>query len=51
CGPSSCSNGIEDGTESDIDCGGSCPTKCGLHRACAVGADCTSGTCTLGVCR
>lgn len=45
----SCEDGILDGTESDIDCGGSC-SQCGLNRNCNRAADCLSGVCTGGVC-
>src|SRR5690606_24084561 len=38
--PASCDNGVVDGDESDVDCGGSCPP-------CEVGA---SGACADGVC-
>lgn len=50
CVPDTCFNGVKDGTESDLDCGGSCDPKCGGNQACRVGADCRSGTCNAGVC-
>jgi hypothetical protein len=46
---SSCSDGVKDGSETDVDCGGSCPTKCPTSSGCATDKDC-SGThdhCTL----
>ena len=46
-----CSNGIKDGTETDIDCGGLCATKCTVGQHCLVGGDCQSGTCTATVCQ
>ncbi len=47
---SSCSNKIKDGTESDIDCGGSCP-GCATGKKCGGPSDCLSKVCTLfGVC-
>jgi len=47
----SCTDGVLDGTETDIDCGGaSCPA-CSDNRICAIGADCTSGVCTASTCR
>lgn len=39
-----CSNGVKDGTESDVDCGGACSAKCAEGKACAVAADCVSGS-------
>ena len=51
CQMGTCGNGEKDGDESDIDCGGSCPHKCGLSQFCAdksfnpVNANCDSGLC------
>jgi len=39
-----CTDGIANGTESDIDCGGSCG-KCNDGRACVGNSDCVSGQC------
>ncbi|APR88461.1 Multiple EGF-like-domain protein 3 precursor [Minicystis rosea] len=48
-GPS-CVNGIVDGTESDVDCGGpACPT-CAVSKHCFSNADCSSGACIAGFC-
>ncbi len=48
--PMLCQDGVMDGAETDVDCGGgTCPT-CVLGKTCAIGADCASGTCTSGVC-
>jgi hypothetical protein len=45
-----CTNGGQDGDETDVDCGGTCP-KCGLGKACKGNADCASDVCTTaGVC-
>jgi hypothetical protein len=45
-----CTDGIRDGTETDIDCGGSSCPKCANGKTCGVGSDCSSGTCTGGIC-
>ena len=45
-----CTDAIQNGSESDVDCGGSCPTKCADSKACGAPADCTSGVCTGNVC-
>ncbi|MDX2089492.1 MAG: VCBS repeat-containing protein [Kofleriaceae bacterium] len=49
CGASddedTCFNGVRDGRETDVDCGGDC-RACAGGRACAVGGDCFSGNCT-----
>jgi hypothetical protein len=48
--PPTCFDGIQDGMESDVDCGGdSCP-ECGAGKKCNDGADCASGQCTDGRC-
>jgi hypothetical protein len=45
-----CNDGVKNGNETDVDCGGpSCP-KCANGKACAVATDCASGVCTGGVC-
>lgn len=45
-----CTDGIKDGTESDIDCGGAICLPCTEGRACQTTADCGSGQCSAGVC-
>jgi hypothetical protein len=45
-----CADGLLDGNESDIDCGGSCG-KCGNGRFCNFSSDCASGVCSAaGTC-
>lgn len=48
CVPASCSDGIVDGNEVDIDCGGSCGAC--ERMACTVGTACASGHCAAGRC-
>ncbi len=46
-----CFNGVKDGNETGVDCGGSdCVNRCALDNLCLVGSDCVTGTCSLGVC-
>ena len=45
-----CRNGIRDSHEADVDCGGTCPEKCGLQEACSTGKDCSSGYCSNETC-
>jgi len=46
--PPPCANGIKDGLETDVDCGGgSCETKCELDSSCINNADCNSGICKV----
>jgi hypothetical protein len=41
-----CSNGAQDGTETDVDCGGgTCATKCDLNEKCVAATDCASAQC------
>jgi hypothetical protein len=41
---------VKDGSETDVDCGGTCPTGCVTGQACLVNADCASMTCTAKLC-
>src|SRR5204862_2258704 len=45
----SCSDGTKNGTETDLDCGGSCGA-CAVGRVCVEGHDCANGTCFAGTC-
>ncbi len=47
--PATCFNGVRDGDEDGIDCGGASCGECG-GGACATGADCSSGICRGGAC-
>ncbi|MBK6532720.1 MAG: hypothetical protein IPF99_24935 [Deltaproteobacteria bacterium] len=38
-----CDDRVRNGTETDVDCGGSC-ARCALCQSCTVGSDCASGT-------
>ncbi len=44
CTPASCSDGVQNGTETALDCGGMC-NACADGLGCAVNADCTSKSC------
>jgi len=53
CAAPTSSDGVKNGSETDIDCGGSGPTnapKCAEGKACRDGADCVWGFCTGSVC-
>lgn len=39
---SSCTDNIKNGAETDVDCGGTCPNKCGDGLGCSVSTDCAS---------
>ena len=49
CAMPDCSDGLKNGSETDVDCGGMCK-PCGNNKGCLVGADCTSGRCAAGQC-
>jgi hypothetical protein len=45
CAPATCLDGLKDGVETDVDCGGpSCP-GCEAGQMCQMGSDCTSDIC------
>ena len=46
-----CADGLRNGSETDIDCGGSDCPKCVIGKACHADQDCAYGTCTGGVCQ
>ncbi len=45
-----CANKIKDGTETDVDCGGTCP-PCATGSGCTGSNDCASGKCDTRVCQ
>ena len=47
----SCSNGIKDGSETGVDCGGGCAARCSDGSECAHDGDCTSDWCSNGRCQ
>lgn len=49
CAAPTCADGVANGDESDVDCGGACPA-CGDGATCGSGADCLSSDCAAGVC-
>jgi hypothetical protein len=50
-GAGSCGDGVENGDETDVDCGGGCARKCGAGKGCETAADCDSGMCSANVCQ
>jgi beta-glucosidase len=49
-GGPTCTDGIRNGSETDIDCGGSCPNDCADGKLCGVNGDCTGNNCVSGTC-
>jgi hypothetical protein len=52
CSAPSCTDGVKNGGETGLDCGGACAltNKCGLGQNCVFASDCTGNTCTGGKC-
>lgn len=50
CSAPSCGDKVQNGDETDMDCGGSCP-PCSPGKHCGVPKDCDTGVCTMGVCQ
>ncbi len=49
CVAAGCTDGVKDGNETDVDCGGSC-SPCANSKDCKVPSDCESIFCKSGVC-
>jgi hypothetical protein len=45
-----CTDGLQNGNETDVDCGGGTCGACGDGRGCVVSRDCVSGVCNAGTC-
>ncbi|HLD60680.1 MAG TPA: hypothetical protein VJA27_00920 [Patescibacteria group bacterium] len=45
-----CTDGMKNGSESDVDCGWPCP-DCADGKACLTATDCASGVCTSNICQ
>jgi hypothetical protein len=50
CLAAGCKDGVKNGTETDVDCGGGACDACGPDKACAGDADCKGGSCVSGKC-
>jgi len=46
CAPEACDDGVKNGDETDIDCGGSCGATCLTNKACSSAADCLNKVCS-----
>src|SRR6187200_355580 len=45
-----CTDGLKNGSETDVDCGGGLCPRCADGKVCQLPNDCSSGTCTGGRC-
>jgi hypothetical protein len=50
CTLPSCTDSVANGSETDIDCGGSCSDKCANDQKCMADGDCASTFCRKGLC-
>jgi hypothetical protein len=50
CRPAQCSDGVKNGAETSIDCGGADCSRCAVGDTCKANADCQSNICTGGKC-
>ena len=50
CAAPSCGDGVQNGDERGVDCGGACGANCGLGAPCGSGGDCAFGVCASGKC-
>src|SRR5258708_24522834 len=46
-----CTDGIKNGNETDVDCGGGTCPSCTAGRSCSAGRDCQSMVCNGGMCQ
>jgi len=51
CQAPACPDGVVNGDETDIDCGGPACPPCVADRICLEPTDCASGVCTGGICQ
>jgi hypothetical protein len=47
CAPTSCADGVQNGAESDVDCGGGACARCSDGKHCDYDADCASSLCHM----
>ncbi len=45
-----CSDGLKNGVETDVDCGGGACSACAVNKGCVSGTDCASTNCVGGFC-
>lgn len=51
CAAATCDDNVENGDETAVDCGGSCPEGCAVELPCEDDGDCQSNVCQQNICR
>ncbi|HPY19976.1 MAG TPA: hypothetical protein PLM08_19970, partial [Polyangiaceae bacterium] len=51
CSAPACDDKVKNGSETDVDCGGSCPNGCAAGKACKENGDCKGGQCDANQCQ
>jgi hypothetical protein len=51
CNAPGCGDGVLNGTETDLDCGGGSCLGCAVTEMCLLGRDCLEGVCTTNICQ
>jgi uncharacterized repeat protein (TIGR01451 family) len=51
CTSATCADGVKNGAETDVDCGGGACPYCALGKTCITNSDCSSQKCSGGVCQ
>jgi hypothetical protein len=46
-----CTDGVKNGSETGVDCGGATCSACAAGNPCNIGSDCQTGICTGGICQ
>lgn len=50
CASSSCADGVKNGGETSVDCGGAACVPCTAGKGCSKNTDCADGSCVAGAC-
>lgn len=50
CAAATCTDAVDNGNETGVDCGGLCGSNCADGITCSVAADCLRGNCAAGIC-
>lgn len=51
CQEPTCTDTVKNGSETDVDCGGTCALTCANDKGCGAPGDCHSASCTAALCK